>query len=514
MQISMFVRCFVSGLLGLALFHASPARASDQDTWHEVRTEHFVVRTNAERERAVALATDLEKYRFTVGYLSGLDTRDVPSVPVTVYAYNSADDYLDATGAYGTAGFYVARQAGPISVLSLEDGEEDWQLSGKRVLFHEYTHHILHQYSPIEYPRWYDEGFAEFMATMEFDDSHAVIGKPALHRVPYLKRVSDWIPSFELIDSKGRYMGHIGTSLTRDPLRGKGGQSLQYAQGWLMVHYLHSNARLQQGISQYLQEINRADVDDAKAFRRAFGISYKRFDKELIRYWDDKEFASGRVEIASRLPDIEPEVRRMPAAEAAAIDYEALVVTGNGGRVSASNAAEAFRKCLEQGIRPVDMRLGLFSLALEEEDWSAAQAQVDALLGENPKSPEGLTASVVLDRSRNDGEMDGEKALALRATAKRAILAEPTYVPALIQFADLTFEHDLEVDGNVTSVIDSIRFLAPDLGEGKVFEARLFAHQGAVDEALSMLDEMIKWSSSTGQELRYKEIRKELAESS
>ena len=514
MHFSVFVRLFVSGLVGLALFQASPVLASDDDTWHEVRTEHFVVRTNTERDRAVALATDLEKYRFTVGYLSGLNTRDVPSVPVTVYAYETADEYLDATKAYGTAGFYIPRQAGPISVLSLEDGDEDWQLSGKRVLFHEYTHHILHQYSPIEYPRWYDEGFAEYMATMEFDDGYALIGKPALHRVPYLKRVSDWIPSFELIDSKGRYLGHIGTSLTRDPLRGKGGQSLQYAQGWLMVHYLHSNARLQQGIAQYLQEINRADVDDEKAFRKAFGMSYKRFDKELIRYWDDKEFASGRVEIASRLPEIEPEVREMPAAEAAAINYEALVVTGNAGMVSAKNASEAFRECLEQGIRPLDMRLGLFSLALQEEDWAAAQTQVDALLAENPKGAEGLTASVALERARNEDELDSDRALELRATAKRAILADPTYVPALIQFADLTFEHDLEVDGNVSSVIDSIRFLAPDLGEGKVFEARLFAHQGALDEALAMLDEMIKWSNSTGQELQYKEIRKELAESS
>lgn len=514
MKHSAFVHLFALGLAGLALIHASPLRASGGDTWHEVRTEHFVVRTNAERDRAVALATNLEKYRFTVGYLSGLDTRDVPSVPVTVYAYKTTDEYLEATRAYGTAGFYSARQAGPISALTLEDGEEDWDLSGERILFHEYTHHILHQYSPMEYPRWYDEGFAEFMATMEFEGDYALIGKPALHRVPLLKRVSDWVRAFELIDSRGRYMGHIGTNVMRDPRRGKGGISLQYAQGWLMVHYLHSNARLQQGIPRYLQQINRADVDDEKVFREAFGISYKQFDKELIRYWNEKEFATGRVEIASKLPPIEPEVREMPAVEAAAIDYEVAVVSGRASIVSAQNAADAFQKCLDRNIRPRDMRLGLFSLALQEEDWTAAQAQVDALLAENPKSPEGLTASVALERNRNDDKLDQERALELRATVKRAVLADPTYVPALIQFADLTFEHDLDVDGNVTSVIDSIRFLAPDLGEGKVFEARLFAHRGALDEALAMLDEMIKWSSSTGQELRYKEIRKELAESS
>ena len=508
-------RLFAAALGVAALLQAAPAGASEEDTWHEVRTEHFVVRTNAERKRAVRLATELEKYRFTVGYLSGLNTRDTPSVPVTVYAYASADEYLDATKAYGTAGFYVPRQSGPVSVLSLEDGEEDWQLSGKRVLFHEYTHHILHQYSPIEYPRWYDEGFAEYMATMEFDGGHAVIGKPALHRVPYLKRVSDWVRAFELINSRGRYLGHIGTSVMRDPRRGKGGQSLQYAQGWLMVHYLHSKTRLQQAIPRYLQEINRSDVDDEKVFRKAFGMSYKQFDKELMRYWDDKEFAMGRVEIASRMPEIEPEVRKMPAVETHAIDYETAVATGRSSIVSATNATEAFDECLKAGIRPVDMRLGLFRLALADEDWNRAQAQVDDLLagGEETRA-EGLVARVQLERRRNEDELEHEQAMALRGKAQQAIVANPTYVPALIQFADLTFEHDLDVDRNVTSVIDSIRFLAPDLGEGKIFEARLFAHQGATDQALGLIDEMIKWSNSPDQANRLRELKKEIVESS
>lgn len=514
MKNTFLIRLFLLGVLAAAMLHPAILRATDEDAWHEVRTEHFVVRTDAERDRAVTLATELEMYRFTVGYLSGLNTRDVPSVPVTVYAYKSDDGYLEATRAYGTAGFYQARPSGPISVLSLEDGEQDWQLSGKRVLFHEYTHHILHQYSPIEYPRWYDEGFAEFMATMEFDGDHAVIGKPALHRVPVLKRVSDWVRAFELIDSRGRYLGHIGTNVMRDPRRGKGGQSLQYAQGWLMVHYLHSQARLQQAIPRYLQQINRTEVDDERAFRDAFGMSYKRFDKELIRYWEEKEFATGRVEIASRMPKIEPAVREMPQAEAAAVDYEVAVVTGRSSLVSASNAAKAFEQCLEEDIRPLDMHLGLFQLALEDEDWSRAERLVGALMAENPDSAEGLTSRVQLERSRRDDELEREHALELRRLAKQAVLADPTYVPALIQFADLTFEHDLDVDNNVTSVIDSIRFLAPDLNEGKIFEARLFAHQGATDQALEMIDEMIKWSQSTAQEIELKDLKKELAESS
>lgn len=496
----------VNGGLLPATAHAD----DDNESWYEVRTGHFVVRTNAKESRAVELATELEKYRFTVAYLSGLNTRDVPSVPVTVYAYRTMDQYLEVTGARGTAGFYLPRQDGPISVLSLEDGDEDWQLSGKRVLFHEYTHHILHQFSPISYPRWYDEGFAEYMATVEFDGDHAVIGKPALHRVPFLKRVSDWVRAFEIIDSRGRYMGHIGTSVMRDPRRGKGGQSLQYAQGWLMVHYLHSESRLQRNIPRYLQEINRADVDDEQAFREAFGMDYKKFDREVRRYWADADFAVGRVEIASRMPEVEPEVREMPAAEADAMRYEAPLAFGGTDSISKTNAAQAFVQCLEDDVRPLDMRLALVELALADKDWSSAREHVDALLAEDPNSAPGLTAGIRLARAHDNG-FDREKALELRKSARRAILTEPTYVPALIQYADLTFEHDLDVDSNTASVVESIRFLAPDLDAGKIFEARLSVHRGDGDKAVAMLDEMIKWSNSDEQATRFREIREELA---
>lgn len=53
MQNYAFVRLLALGLIGLAWIQAPPASASEEDDWYEVRTEHFVVRTNAERERAL-----------------------------------------------------------------------------------------------------------------------------------------------------------------------------------------------------------------------------------------------------------------------------------------------------------------------------------------------------------------------------------------------------------------------------------------------------------------------------
>jgi len=502
-------------ILLIALFAGTlaPAVANDDEVaWHEIRTDNFIIRTDVERERAVALATDLEKYRFTVGYLSGIDTRDVASVPVTVYAFGETDNYHRTTGAYGTLGVYMARASGPLAMLTLEDPEEKWQSTGRQVLFHEYSHHVLHQFSPLDYPRWYDEGFAEYLSTMEFDGDHAVIGHATLGWAPLLKRTADWVKAFEIIDSRGRYMGHIGTNVMRDPRRGKGGMRMQYAQGWLMVHYLHSNPRLQEGIARYLTAINRSGVSDEQAFKQAFGIDYKRFDRALKRYWRDAKFAIGRVEIASKLPTIEPEVRTMPAEEIEIVPHELYIHTGRGGSVDVRSASRAFRACIDAGIRPLDMRQSLFLLALGNEKWDDAAQHLGELNTHHADTAEALTAGILLERMRSDDELEPELAGELRATATRAILANPTYVPALIQYADLTFDHDLDVDDNTRSVIDSIRYLAPDLQQGRIFEARWLAAVGAPDQAEEVIDDMIKWSSSPEQANRLRRLKKELGE--
>ncbi|MFU8876710.1 MAG: tetratricopeptide repeat protein [Wenzhouxiangellaceae bacterium] len=506
-----FARLFVVfTLVALVALSTTESSADESGQWLEVSTEHFLVRTNTSRDKALELATDLEKYRFLISYLSGVQTQDVPSPPLIVYAFDTLAEYHERTGARGTLGFYVSRPEGPLSVLSLEDGEEDWQSSGKQVLFHEYTHHILHQFSPIQYPRWYDEGFAEYLSMVEFDGDDAIIGKAALHRAPSLKNQRSWLRAHEIVDSKGRYIGHIGTNVMRDPRRGRTGTRMQYAQGWLMVHYLHSRPELQRGIGPWLMAVNRADVDDEKAFEQAFGMNLRQFDREVRRYWDDARLAMGRVEIGSKLPPIEPEVREIPGAEADALRYEPIILANGASQVPASLARKAFEQCIDEGIRVNDMRLSLIKLALADKDWEESQRQIDQLLATDPDNAPGLTASIELQRRKKDDKLDAETALALREQARQVILKNPAHVPALMQYADLTFKHELELDRNINSVVESIRFLAPGLTEGQVFEARLFARKGATEEARAILDELIKWSRSSDQAIRLQEIRREL----
>jgi hypothetical protein len=135
---------------------------------------------------------------------------------------------------------------------------------------------------------------------------------------------------------------------------------------------------------------------------------------------------------------------------------------------------------------------------------------VAALTADAAEDARALTAAIRLQRLRAGDDLGRDEAAALRKRAVEAIMADPTHVPALLEFADLTFDHDLPVNDNVGHVVDSIRFLAPDLVEGRIFEARLVAHDGERDRALAIIDEMIKWSNSTDEEVRLKDVREEI----
>ena len=65
-------------------------------------------------------------------------------------------------------------------------------LSGQRILFHEYAHHFMFSEFNKATPAWLIEGFAEFVSTTEFaDDGSWTFGKPAFHRRRELRYFDD-----------------------------------------------------------------------------------------------------------------------------------------------------------------------------------------------------------------------------------------------------------------------------------------------------------------------------------
>ena len=507
-------KTYLALLAGLAFWAglALSALAREGETWVEVKSDHFLLFSDAGEDKAEALVRDLERFRAVVGLVAGIDFTTVPDRPLTIFAYRRSADYVRRLQAQGTAGFYHTDIEGDVAALTVESGKKKWNLKGRQVIFHEYTHHLLHHYSPYIYPTWYDEGFAEYLATTEFDGDEAKIGAPAIPRFIALKRAGHWLPLRELVEAKGNYIGQMGTGLLRDRRRGWSGTQFQYAQGWLLTHFLNNSKRFRPGITKYIVALNTPGVDEKEAFETAFGVTYSEMDDEVRKYWGTRELPYFRVNLKGRIPSFRIETRTLSPVEAAAVDYEARLLTGQPGGTG-SAARKAFEAMRAAGIRVEDMTLYLARIAMEDERWDDALAEVDRLLASNGKNARGLVAKATLLRARASKE-DDTLSVAMRKKVRslcvQAIRADPTYVPALLAYADLTLEEDGPASRTTEKIIASVNYLAPEIEEGRILEAKMLAKKGEIEEARRRISLMMSWAAGIRERKKYERLLEEL----
>jgi len=496
----------LAGLIALAPFQAF---AEAGESWFEVKSEHFQVYTNLEEKAAVDLATDLERFRQTLAHLTGLSFEEDYSPPLTLYAYKERDQYIDRFDRRGTNGFYMTRPDGAVSVLSMEEADEEWKLSGIETLFHEYTHHLVHQYSPIDYPVWYDEGFAEFVSTMEFDGDKAIIGNPPIHRFITLREAGDWLSLEKILEAKGNYIRRMGPQVKRNPDRNKSGIPQQYAQGWLITHFFMNHDKYRESLNTYLHALNDSDVDPDEAFEEAFGVSYWEMDKKIHTYWSGYELPYFTADVSELIHNLPLRTRRLSDAEAAAVDFEARLRTN--ALEDKENAQEAFRTVLEEGTRPLEIRQNLTRLALRTEDWETAEMQIEAMLSEAPKHAPALTLKAEMMHDQIEADAPAKKDLqSVKQLCVKAIKADPTYVPALVTFARLHLRDALPVDSTVLKIVESIRFLAPDYRPGQVLEAQLLSEAGQYEDAVAAARKLIDWAPNRQMRRDYEDLLEEI----
>ena len=471
--------------------------------WREYRSAHFIVRSNAPRKAAHRLIRDLEWYRHVVGKITNIDF-SYSDAPLRLWAWATFDGYLHATRAYGTGGFYNMGLDGAYALMTVQPARNPREIDGRQIILHEYTHHLIHQFSPIQYPRWYDEGFAEFLSTMQFKDNGLVVIGGPLWRAAVL-RDFDWVPFRELMESKGQYMNQHRVSM-RDPRRARPARSLQYAQGWITVHYLMTHPQRRRQIQTYLSLMNRPDVSDKQAFEQAFQTTYKDFQKEVRQYFWKMKLPT----LAIRMPDL-PKVavneRKLSPLESAFQNVEALLVAGDYEDTGAKNW-DGLVKLYEAGVRPADMAYYLARTALAAKTrrdafphWLAAYEKA----GGSKAVIASLTARKALDeifgQKRNLAKpvslADRTKLLELRRNLKKAMLADPSD-PRPHFFYCLTYAYtdDEPPDRQALASIGIVRDRLPDLEFGAIVEAILLAKSGKRDQALDRLAVLERWAFS------------------
>lgn len=259
----------------------------------EVKSENFVFYGDISEKRAIEFVESLEAYRAILFSIYKINPGP-EYIPVRIYGFNSQSRLEKVTGRDNIGGLYSTTLEGPVFLLSTAGGLKKGQ-AGLNIAYHEYTHHILSSFTDKLYPRWYNEGFAEYLSTFEFDKKgNFKIGLPSNHR-GYALANSKWIPLETLTRSVRNY-----------PFKKKGGQSnsrmqsLFYAQSWLVTHYINSTPGYSAKLTDYVERINQADAP-VDAFEQAMGVSLEEFDAEVKRYFKKNTFTYVKTKIAANV---------------------------------------------------------------------------------------------------------------------------------------------------------------------------------------------------------------------
>ena len=250
---------------------SGPAAALSRD-WKRLSYAGVTVVGNASAGDLRRAALQLEGFKQAMRQLLGpLDVSSpVPNVLV-VFKDDAAMARFKPRDERGRTNRYVAgyfETTPDVNYMVMSTMWTDEQMLS--VLFHEYTHYIVHR-NMRRVPTWASEGVAEFFSTYrQADDGQVTVGTMPTMRVRALSS-GRWFPVGKLLTREG----------TAEALRTDGDR--YYAESWALVHYLLLNKARQGQLAAYLKSI-QAGTPIESAFAGAFHATVDQMDKELRHY--------------------------------------------------------------------------------------------------------------------------------------------------------------------------------------------------------------------------------------
>jgi tetratricopeptide (TPR) repeat protein len=492
----------------LSLGAGAVAGAADTPNWVEVRSEHFLVASNAGEREARRIAEQFEQARSLFHSTFPNLRVDPPQIISIVAARDEAAMRL-FTAPEDWEGADHIHPAG----LFHSDGEKDYVIlrldaegtTAFHTVYHEYTHALLHL-NFKKLPLWLSEGLAEFVANTVPGDKDVKAGTPD-GASRYVLSKNEWLPMkalFEATASSPYYN-------ERHPA------SIFYAESWAVAHYLllDPEARRQHLLSKFLATWN-ASGDQLASARDAFG------DPEVFggavrehvrrRNWNVGVALPAQSNISGNYP-----TRELPDGEVLALRGDIFV---------RSNQMDRARPLLEEAVQLApqlpgphealgfyDFRKGDFGAANEEMTKAIALGSNDFLAF--------YCHGVLLLRELRETEDATNKARTALETAARL---NPQYAPT---FEALTqaYSRSADTQEKALAAAQTALKLDPDsrsykfglayvlLNNGRAAEARAVAQQvlatassaeetAAARKLLATVDEEQEWESESPEQAK------------
>lgn len=365
-------------LVGVACLTLAAVPASAQ--WHQASSKHFVIYGDMPEAELRDYATRLETFDAaarlirsmkdpTVGDGNRVQVLVVPSLLDVNRSLGSAEA--------GVSGYYRGSVSGPIIVTPRKTrrlSDSTIKQNPENVFFHEYTHHLMLQNTNTPMPPWLTEGFAEFLSEPRFGTDGSIgLGTPVTDRAEQLYK-GRWAPMADLLEGNAEKLFSSGLWYQN------------YAQGWLLNHYLAFEPTRKGQLEKYVAGISTGK-NALVAARDAFG-DLGKLDAELQEYRGRKAWPYVKID-ASKLKVPPVTIERLAPGAAEAMPLRVHVKTGYGS-VSTDYVVKKLREIAAR--HPSD---GLVFRTLAEAEYDAenfaeAEAAADAALKIDPKSVEAI----------------------------------------------------------------------------------------------------------------------------
>ncbi|HLL14774.1 MAG TPA: DUF1570 domain-containing protein [Pyrinomonadaceae bacterium] len=453
--------------------------------WTSVRSENFVVVSNAGEAEARTAAARLEELRAIFSRVQAQDAFDV-SIPVNVILFQNSGDYEFFKPVYGgdlrrdVAGYFQFSPDVNYITLSLDAGSGRDPLS---VLCHEYVHALVrNNYAGA--PIWFNEGLAQYYSEFELsgDRRRVRLGRELTHRLDSLARAG-------LLPLRTLLSADASSAHYQQPDK----HGLFYAQSWAFVHYLLSDrgGARQAQLAHYL-ELAGAGKSVEESFREAFKVDFGQMERALAayvraaRYIERSETFDAPVPAGAKL-----ESRALTDAEAQAVLGDLLLHTNRP-----DDAEEYLTRALKMdaNLAPAHSSLGL--MRLQQNRLGEAREHLERAVASAPENY--LAHFYYADLLSREG-LETEKTVAgyaattrlIRAELKKVIALAPNFLEAYVLLGRIDLERSPRVD-ETFALLGHAAKLAPRRQEFKLLLAGLHARRAEFDRARRMLEPLAR----------------------
>jgi tetratricopeptide (TPR) repeat protein len=323
----------------------SPVLAAEP-RWIRVASSHFVVLTDGDEKQGREVAVRFEQMRAVFGQLLVRNRVNMP-LAVDIIALKSDDEYANAAPTpqgkpIFEAAFSVAGEDREFFVLDLAEAD-NW-----RNISHEFGRLLLnYNYPPTQ--AWFDEGFAEYFASLHLDNKQMQVGgdpesNPAVRQSVLGKPTGAGNPPQPLVEllNKSPWLSLSALFATKPEsiaaAPGNNRQTLFYAQSWMVMHYLINKNRLAETGAYFgLVQNDKLPVEDA--IQKAYGMTSAQLDQAVKDYFH------------SVAPLLQTPAGKMPGGPMA---FTAAPVTYDDIGVSVTDVLEANARA---SVAEMDLRL-------------------------------------------------------------------------------------------------------------------------------------------------------------